>query len=75
MQDLAPALIESIKSAGLVLIADLSTQVPGAHLNHDADAAAWSAPGGTAANGALPERIDGFFKGNGVLRFNETVDI
>ncbi|KAK7511285.1 ankyrin repeat protein nuc-2 [Phyllosticta citriasiana] len=86
--DLAPALIESIKSAGLVLIADLSTQVPRAHLNHDSSSSSnggggcgggagggvWSAQH-AGATGTLPERIDGFFKGNGVLRFNETVDI
>lgn len=52
-QELAPALIESVKTASLVLIADLSTQ-----------------PFAT-----MPEGIDGYFKGEGVLRFNQTVDI
>ncbi|EOD50102.1 putative ankyrin repeat protein nuc-2 protein [Neofusicoccum parvum UCRNP2] len=55
--ELAPALVESVKTASLVLIADLSTQTS------------------SFSDQALPEKIDGYFKGEGVLRFNETVDI
>ncbi|GME28098.1 hypothetical protein GTA08_BOTSDO01131 [Neofusicoccum parvum] len=55
--ELAPALVESVKTASLVLIADLSTQTS------------------SFSGQALPEKIDGYFKGEGVLRFNETVDI
>ncbi|KAF2086079.1 hypothetical protein K490DRAFT_74642 [Saccharata proteae CBS 121410] len=53
--ELAPALIESIKTAGLVLITDLSSQ--------------------PSNRWALREGIDGCFEGNGILRFNETIDI
>ncbi|KAK7732933.1 phosphate system positive regulatory protein pho81 [Botryosphaeria dothidea] len=55
--ELAPALIESVKTAGLVLIADLSTQKT------------------SLTNSTTVDKIDGYFKGEGVLRFNETVDI
>ena len=63
--DLAPALIESIKTAGLVLVSDITDSV--------------------ADNGSLqiaqprrqttPDGVDGFLRGNGVLCFNETVDM
>ena len=63
--DLAPALIESIKTAGLVLVSDITDSV--------------------ADNGGLqiaqprrqttPDGVDGFLRGNGVLCFNETVDM
>jgi CDK inhibitor PHO81 len=67
--DLAPALIESIKTAGLVLVSDITDSV---------------ADNGTGAAGlqvaqprrqTTPDGVDGFLRGNGVLCFNETVDM
>lgn len=66
--DLAPALIESIKTAGLVLVSDITDSV---------------ADNGTQASlhvaqprrQATPDGVDGFLRGNGVLCFNETVDM
>ncbi|OCK83626.1 ankyrin [Lepidopterella palustris CBS 459.81] len=64
--DLAPALIESIKTAGLVLITDISdANIP------------QRGPLAVAAPSIyqVPHGVDGFLKGNGVLRFNETIDM
>lgn len=58
-----PALIESIKSQGLVLVTDKSaeqsvtTDIPSDSLSR------------------LPEGIDGSLRANGVLRFNSTIDM
>lgn len=54
--DLVPALIESIKVAGLVLVVDMSEHDP-----HEVR--------------TVPEGVDGMVKGDGVLRFNEVVEI
>ncbi|KAL8909727.1 MAG: hypothetical protein Q9207_000036 [Kuettlingeria erythrocarpa] len=53
--DLVPALIGSVKVAGLVLVTDRSE--------------------GDSKGGRIPEGVDGVLKGNGVLRFNETIDM
>lgn len=53
--DLVPALIDSIKVAGLVLVTDRSE--------------------GGSKDDVIPEGVDGVLKGNGVLRFNETIDM
>jgi CDK inhibitor PHO81 len=55
--DLAPPLIESIKTAGLVLISDVSGLKP---------------PFGPRG---VPDGVDGTVKGNGVLHFNDSVDM
>lgn len=57
-QNLVPALIDAIKTAGLVLVTDTSD--------------------GTSAHRIsfrMPEGVDGILKSNGVLRFNETIDM
>jgi CDK inhibitor PHO81 len=60
---MVPALIEAIKSQGLVLIIDKSAeQMLDKGINVDPFP-------------RLPEGIDGVLKANGVLRFNETIDI
>lgn len=67
-QDLAPALIESIKTAGLVLVSDISDSTQGE-----------AGQGGLGIAGprsqAVPSGVDGYLQGNGVLRFNESVDM
>jgi CDK inhibitor PHO81 len=62
LQDLAPPLMESIKTAGLVLISDIS---------HSTSASAMRRYLGPAADGG----VDGTVKGNGVLHFNDSVDL
>lgn len=58
-----PALIESIKAQGLVLVTDKSAELP--------------APKNILADPfpRLLEGIDGVLKGNGVMRFNESIDM
>ncbi|KAL2050154.1 hypothetical protein ABVK25_009515 [Lepraria finkii] len=59
--NMVPSLIESIKVAGLVLVTDTSEE---------------NASGGSAARATrMPEGVDGMLRGNGVLRFNEMIDI
>ena len=60
---MVPALIESIKVAGLVLV----TNTSGDSTLSEQDFAARSF--------RMPEGIDGVLRGNGVLRFNETIDM
>ena len=60
---MVPALIEAIKTQGLVLVTDKS-----AELEADRSILADPFP-------RLPEGIDGVLKANGVLRFNESIDM
>ncbi|KAL8784263.1 MAG: hypothetical protein Q9213_004085 [Squamulea squamosa] len=54
--DLVPALVESIKVAGLVLVVDMSEN-------------------NARESRRIPEGVDGVVKADGVLRFNEVVDM
>lgn len=58
-----PALIEAIKSQGLVLVTDKSSEVEPNFTNN------------REAYTRLPDGIDGVMKHNGVLRFNESIDM
>ena len=58
---MVPTLIESIKVAGLVLVTDMSTGV--------------AASSAREREYKMPEGVDGVMKANGVLRFNETIDM
>ena len=60
---MVPALIESVKVAGLVLVTDASRD--GMANKDRADARSYRMPNG----------VDGILKANGVLRFNETIDM
>ncbi|KAI9643909.1 phosphate system positive regulatory protein pho81 [Ciborinia camelliae] len=61
--DMVPALIEAIKSQGLVLVTDKSAEpVDEKRAFHDPFP-------------RLPDGIDGVLKPNGVLRFNESIDM
>ena len=63
---MVPALIESIKVAGLVLVTDTSEE----------DSPRTAASSAAAQRSyRIPEGVDGIFKGNGVLRFNDTIDM
>lgn len=60
---MVPALIESIKAQGLVLVIDKSNDP-----RQNRDQLVDPFP-------RLPEGVDGVLKMNGVLRFNESIDM
>lgn len=60
LQKVVPALVESVKSAGLVLVTNTSQEA-------SVDA--------TTQSYCMPKGIDGVLKGNGILRFHEMVDM
>lgn len=62
MQELVPALTESIKTAGLVLVSDLT------HVAADPEAAYMSMQ-------SEPDGLDGMLEHNSVLRFHDSIDM
>ena len=64
-----PALIETIKEQGLVLIADTSDESATSPLK--------TTPPRTATEWTYrtPEGVNGVMKASGVLRFNESIDM
>jgi len=64
LQAMVPALIESIKVAGLVLVSNTSEDPS---LSENGGPASYSY--------RLPDGVDGVLKGNGVLRFAEAIDM
>lgn len=62
-----PALVESIKEQGLVLVADTSDET--GERNRSA------APTGTEWAYRMPAGVNGVMRGTGVLRFNDTIDM
>ena len=75
MQNVVPALVETIKELGLVLVADTSDETQHDHERNDALAAANSM--GVAAEWAyrMPAGVNGVMKANGILRFNDVIDM
>lgn len=69
--DLAPALIESIKTAGLVLVSDITDSAADGGAGLDSAGLKVAQP----RRYRTPDGVDGFLRGNGVLCFNETVDM
>lgn len=67
IQELAPALIESIKTAGLVLVSDTSDS-PGSEAPEELLIAG-------PRSERVPSGVDGFLQVNGILRFNESIDM
>lgn len=69
-----PALVETIKELGLVLVADTSDET-----NGSSQPPAASAPLSLGVNTGwayrMPEGVNGVMKANGVLRFNDTIDM
>ena len=63
---MVPALIESIKELGLVLVADTSAQSNASDRTEDA---------AHEKTFRIPDGVNGVMKGNGVLRFHETIDM
>lgn len=73
MQNVVPALVETIKELGLVLVADTSDEVePPAPKEVSAN----TTPMGVADWAyRMPDGVNGVMKANGILRFNDTIDI
>ena len=78
---MVPSLIESIKSAGLVLVADTSEESPSTlSLSSPTASASASAPPNRSlledpTRFRMPEGVNGVLRGDGVLRFNEMIDM
>ena len=65
--ELAPPLIDAIKTAGLVLVTDNSEEgQDSAGLLSTARMSGWQ---------GVPEGVDGILRGNGVLRFHDSIDM
>jgi hypothetical protein len=62
-QDMIPALVDSIKSHGLALVVDKSS-------DHTIEQNSLADP-----FPPMPKGVDGLLKNNGVLRFNESIDV
>ncbi|OAL36948.1 hypothetical protein AYO20_03717 [Fonsecaea nubica] len=68
---MVPALTETLKQAGLVLVSDASADTDSgghqqSHSHEQAQSSTFS---------MLPDGVNGIMKANGILRFNETVDM
>ncbi|KAI1781040.1 SPX domain-containing protein [Hypoxylon cercidicola] len=59
--NMVPALVDAIKSHGLALVVDKSAEQATDPYLHECF--------------SIPKGVDGFLKGNGVLRFNESIDV
>lgn len=85
-QNLVPALIESIKVAGLVLVIDTSEEKSPSSRNTTVAAVPSSTSSVSISTVGqqqqqqqslyrMPDGVDGILKGNGVLRFHDTIDM
>jgi CDK inhibitor PHO81 len=68
-----PALVESIKELGLVLVADTSDDVGEA--SRVSNFATPEVGIGSEWTYRMPEGVNGVMRGSGVLRFNDTIDM
>lgn len=66
-----PALVEAIKQAGLVVVSDISDQNGNAQGQDTQNSTSVNANGWTP----MPGGVNGIMKLNGILRFNETIDM
>nr|Q01317.2 RecName: Full=Ankyrin repeat protein nuc-2; AltName: Full=Nuclease 2 [Neurospora crassa OR74A]CAD70463.1 Nuc-2 protein [Neurospora crassa] len=78
--DMVPALVDAIKSHGLALVVDKSGEPEAANSKDSGDKQLGisGALGGLAGSDPfpkLPKGVDGLLKSNGVLRFNEYIDV
>lgn len=62
---MVPALIDTIKQAGLVVVSDTTDEQP----------AELKQPVRQGSYAMMPEGVNGIMKSNGVLRFNESIDM
>lgn len=74
--DMVPALVESIKVAGLVLVADMTGAAADAGDSRKGSGSAGARNTGFGAGGGVLEGVDGVVVGRGgVVRFSEGVDM
>lgn len=76
---MVPALVDAIKSHGLALVIDRSGEEAGRERQGELGVPtlldnAFSSSSSSAML-RLPKGVDGLLKGNGVLRFNESIDV
>jgi CDK inhibitor PHO81 len=69
---MVPALTETIKQAGLVLVSDATADSDAAASNQESGQ---GLRGGEADFAMKPDGVSGVMKANGILRFSETVDM
>ncbi|KAL3473750.1 hypothetical protein BJX99DRAFT_191191 [Aspergillus californicus] len=72
--NVVPALIETIKELGLVLVADTSDDTEQAEQNHRATSVTGSMGVADWAY-RMPDGVNGVMKANGILRFNDMIDM
>ena len=73
LQNVVPALVETIKELGLVLVADTSDDVGQPSQSEEMITAD---PMGVAEWAyRMPDGVNGVMKANGILRFNDTIDM
>lgn len=73
IQNVVPALVETIKELGLVLVADTSDE-PGQQPDRG-NALPTSTMGVADWAYRMPDGVNGVMKANGVLRFNDMIDM
>lgn len=73
LQNVVPALVDTIKGLGLVLVADTTDETRQPAQDDSAAACAM----GAAAEWAyrMPNGVNGVMRANGILRFNDTIDM
>ncbi|GAB1204574.1 hypothetical protein APSETT445_003230 [Aspergillus pseudonomiae] len=73
LQNVVPALVETIKELGLVLVADTSDEVEPS--GHKEALGAANAMGVAEWAYRMPDGVNGVMKANGILRFNDMIDM
>lgn len=73
LQNVVPALVETIKELGLVLVADTSDEVEPSGYKEALGAA--NAMGVAEWAYRMPDGVNGAMKANGILRFNDMIDM
>ena len=74
LQNVMPALVDSIKGLGLVLVADTSEE-PSEKVISGAMTVTTKTSASNAAAYRMPAGVNGVMRGSGVLRFNDTIDM
>lgn len=72
-QNVVPALVETIKELGLVLVADTSDET--GHSDGDAELPTTDSLGVADWAYRMPDGVNGVMKANGILRFNDMIDM
>lgn len=73
LQNVVPALVETIKELGLVLVADTSDEVGPSDRIEELPAADTMGVAEWAYR--MPDNVNGVMRANGILRFNDMIDM